>query len=79
MMGLGLGMGLFGLIWMLLFWGALIALAVWLIRLLFPATQDKSDNHGAETLAASEILKTRYAQGELTAEQYQEMVQTIRQ
>ncbi|MCQ3977468.1 MAG: SHOCT domain-containing protein [Anaerolineae bacterium] len=79
MMGLGLGMGLFGFFWMLLFWGGLIALAVWLIRLLFPSAQAQSDNHNEETLSAPEILKTHYAQGELTAEQYQEMLQTIRQ
>lgn len=79
MMGFGLGMGLFGFFWMLLFWGGLIALAVWLIRLLFPSVQAQADNHNEGTLSAPEILKTRYAQGELTAEQYQEMLQTIRQ
>ncbi|MCL4294507.1 MAG: SHOCT domain-containing protein [Anaerolineae bacterium] len=78
MMGFGLGMGLFGFFWMLLFWGGLIALAVWLIRLLFPSAQAQADNRNEGALSAPEILKTRYAQGELTAEQYQEMLQTIR-
>lgn len=78
MMGFGLGMGLFGLFWMLLFWGGVIALAVWLIRLLFP-TLEKSDEGEKEVLSAQEILRTRYAQGELTTGQYQEMLQTIRQ
>ncbi|MCL4303995.1 MAG: hypothetical protein KJ077_50390 [Anaerolineae bacterium] len=78
MMGFGLGMGLFGLFWMLLFWGGVIALAVWLIRLLFP-TLEKSDDGEKEVLSAQEILQTRYAQGELTTGQYQEMLQTIRQ
>ena len=79
MMGYGLGMGIFGWVWMLLFWGGLIVLAVWLIRLLFPSTEARrSDDHEASP-SAQEILKTRYAQGELTSEQYQEMRQTIRQ
>ena len=79
MMGYGLGMGIFGLVWMLLFWGGLIALAIWLIRLLFPSTETRrSDDHEASP-SAQEILNTRYAQGELTTEQYQEMRQTIRQ
>ncbi|GIK37481.1 MAG: hypothetical protein BroJett011_13140 [Chloroflexota bacterium] len=78
MMGFGLGMGLFGLFWMLLFWGGVIALAVWLIRLLFP-TLEKSDEGEKEVLSAQEILRTRYAQGELTTGQYQEMLQTIQQ
>jgi putative membrane protein len=76
---MGLGMGFLGLIWMLLLWGGLIALAVWLIRLLFPSAPAQSDNRNEGTLSAPEILKTRYAQGELTAEQYREMLQTIRQ
>lgn len=68
----------FGLLWMLLFWGGLIVLAIWLIGLLFPAvkTQDPNTN---TLLSAQEILRTRYAQGELTAEEYQEMLQTIQQ
>jgi uncharacterized membrane protein len=76
MMGLGLGMGIFGLITMVLFWGGLIALTVWLVGLLFPPTKKQSGN-GSTLLSAPDILKTRYAQGELTREQYQEMLQNL--
>lgn len=79
MMGFGLGMGLLGFIWMLLFWAGLIILAIWLVGLLFPATKTRPDPADQRTLSAPEILKIRYAQGELTAEQYQEMLQTIQQ
>jgi uncharacterized membrane protein len=79
MMGYGLGMGIFDLVWMLLFWGGVIVLAVWLIRLLFPSAKVQQGTHNSGMLSAPEILKTRYAHGELTAEQYQEMLQTIRQ
>ena len=78
MMGFGLGMGGFGLIWMLLFWGALILLAFWLVSLLFP-TSKKSDQDGSKSLSASEILKQRYARGELTQDEYQQMADTIQQ
>ena len=75
MMGYGLGMGLFGWVWMLLFWGGLMLLALWVIGLLFPSVK-KQDNH--QTLSSpDEILKTRYAQGEITKEQYEEMKHTL--
>ena len=79
MMGFGLGMGLFGFIGMLLFWAGLIILAIWLVGLLFPSTKTKPERDSQRLLSAQEILKIRYAQGELTAEQYQEMQQTIQQ
>ncbi len=66
----------FGFIWMILFWGALIVLAVWLIGLLFPAAK-KQNNANDIPLTPLEILKTRYAQGELTTETYHNMVKTI--
>lgn len=68
----------FGLIWMLLFWVGLIVLAIWLIGLLFPTVtgQKKDDN---TSLSAEEILKARYTQGELTNEEYQEMLKTIQE
>ncbi len=78
MMGFGLGMGTFGLLWMLLFWGGLIVLAIWLVSLLFP-TAKKPGGDDAASLSATEILKERYARGELTREQYQEMLQTLKQ
>jgi putative membrane protein len=69
-------MGL-GFIWMLLFWGGLIVLAIWLIGVLFPSTNQKSNNEGTGTPSAQEILRARYANGELTKEEYHEMVSTI--
>jgi len=69
-------MGL-GFIRMLLFWGGLIALAVWLIGVLFPAS---SEEVGGDTVASSlaqDILRARYAHGELTTEEYHERLNTI--
>lgn len=42
-------------------------------------TLEKSDEGEKEVLSDQEILRTRYAQGELTTGQYQEMLQTIQQ
>jgi len=75
---IGLGMGVFGLVWMLLFWGGLIALAVWLVGLVFPSVKAHS-NVDTPTHSAQDVLKARYAQGQLTRQEYQQMSQTIQQ
>ena len=74
MMGLG-----FGFIWMLLFWGGLILLAIWLIGVLFPSTNQQTSNDAPRSPSAQDILKARYASGEITAEENQEMLTTIQQ
>ena len=71
-----IGMGFFGILIMILFWGGLIALAVWLVSLLFP-TAGRSANNASTPRSAEEILDLRYARGELNDEQYQQMRQTI--
>ena len=66
----GLGMGLGGLT-MLIFWGALIVGIVLLVRFL-----------GARDFASSErtsldVVKRRYAAGDITREQYEEIRKTL--
>lgn len=68
MMGYGF-MNMWGWLWMLLFWGGLIVLAIWLISQLFP-TGNKQKNRSDAPLSAQEILDIRYARGELTEEEY---------
>ena len=68
----------FGLIWLLLFWGILILLAVWLIAALFPANPPSSPHHRPGSAPeARDILAQRYARGELSQEQYLEMRQLL--
>lgn len=43
MAGMGFGMGFFGLLTMLIFWAGLLALAIWLVSLLFPAPHHPQD------------------------------------
>ena len=63
MMGFGMG---FGVIIMVLFWGAII----WLVISLINAGTKKSEETPESAL---DILKKRYARGEVTKEQYLEM------
>ena len=66
MMGFGMG---FGFIFMLFFWGVLI----WLIIALINAAQS-----GKEKDDPSTILKKRYASGDISKKQYEEMKKKLR-
>lgn len=66
----GLGMGLAGLS-MLAFWGALIVGAVLLVRAL------GGRRRGHWRASPVDILKRRYAAGELSREQYEQMRQDV--
>ena len=75
MMGFDFG---FGGILMVIFWVAVIGLAVWLLSLLFPRATHSISSSGPAQLAnlpasAAEILKQRYARGEISKEQFEQM------
>ncbi len=61
------GFGGTGIILMILFWVVIIWLIVWVIKEL---TKGKE--------SAMEILEKRYAKGEITKKQYQEMRKALR-
>jgi putative membrane protein len=65
------GIGLFGLLIRLAVWGVLIVLAVSLFR-RFSATSHVGSG-GSEAPSSLEILSRRYAAGEITREQFEEM------
>ncbi len=56
---------------MLLFWGVLIALAVWLVKVLFDRRSQQPADH---VLSAREILAQRYARGEISRAEYDQML-----
>lgn len=58
------------MLWMLIFWVAVVVLAIWAASWLFPSTASPSPS-------ARDILDLRYARGELTPEQYRQMRQEI--
>ena len=65
------GFGGFGMIFMWLFWIGVIALSIWLIASLFSKSNQMDKR--ADTSTALDILQRRYANGEVSAEQYTEM------
>lgn len=70
----GFGMGFSGLGWigMILFWVAVIAGIVWLVR-SFGAQNNQGMMQMQGGTNAREILDQRYARGELDREQYEAM------
>ena len=73
---MGIGFGWTGWLTMFLFWGGLIALAVFLVGVLFPRAVRRTGSDD-RVLNARQILDRRYARGEVTREQYELMKQDI--
>ena len=73
MTGFGMGFGLLGLFLMVLFWGVLIFLAVWLATTLFGNRNSTHQATSEHRPNAREILDQRYARGEINREQYELM------
>jgi putative membrane protein len=69
MMGWGI-MGWFGPIFMVMFWVLLIVLAVLLIRWLLSSGHAGNRNY-VQNESAMEILKKRYARGEIDKEEFE--------
>lgn len=65
--GMGWAWMLFGWVWMVAFWGVIIALVVWAVRRLSEPRQ------AAGGPGPLEILKARYARGEISKQQFDEM------
>jgi putative membrane protein len=78
MTGFGMGFSFFGVLLMVLFWGGLIALAVWLVQALFNRAPQLPPFQGSEGGGAQQVLDARYARGEITKEQYELMKQDLR-
>jgi putative membrane protein len=72
MMGWGYGMGWMGMIFMAAFWIAVIVGIVFLIRWLVVSTGSAVNRNQGED-SALEILKKRYAKGEIKKEEFEEI------
>ena len=74
--GWGWGMGLLGGLGMLLFWGLIIGLVVWLV-----VTLTRSGQSGASSAAAHdtalETLRHRLAAGQITPQEFDELRQRL--
>jgi len=62
---MGWGWGIFGAVWMLLFWGGVFGLVVWGVNRL-----TKSGGSSQTPLA---IAKARYARGEISREEFEQI------
>jgi len=64
-------MGGFGWIFMILFWGAIIYIIVSFMK--------KANSNEKESESAEEILKKRYARGEISKEEFERMKKEMRE
>jgi putative membrane protein len=72
-----IGFGFVGILFMVVFWVALIALAVWLVKSIFPNQVQTPSSPSGSNSNALEIIDERYARGEITREQYELMKKDI--
>ncbi len=75
MMGFGMmgGFGLIGLIFNALIIAGIVVLVVWAVRRM-----SAPGNHTFGVQSAREVLQARYARGEITREQYQQMLEDLK-
>ena len=69
----GFGFGVIPMLLTILFWVAIIALGAWLISSLVSRTNSQPPSNLPPAESALDILKKRYARGEITKEQYDEL------
>ncbi len=69
--GMMAGMGWLGLLLMALFWIGVILLVVWGLSNAFPSRRQSAEPDAAE------ILKRRYARGEISREEYVQASETL--
>ena len=66
------GWMVFGMAWMVLFWGGIIALAVWAVSRLTGDREKGGGQRGSEGRSPLDIVKERYARGEITKDQFEQ-------
>lgn len=70
-----------GWLWMLLtllFWGGLIAFAVWALIKIFPNRGGGDGGPGSREDSAEEILQERFARGEIDAGEYERSLEVLK-
>jgi putative membrane protein len=72
---------IFGGLMMVLFWGGLITLTLWLFRASVGPNVNRSDNSEGQhrpTRDALDILKERYARGEISKDEFEQIRDDLR-
>jgi putative membrane protein len=62
---------------LILFLGGLVAVVTWLVVRVFPKVR-RDEQPGAPRDSAEEILRERFARGEITAKEYQRSIEILR-
>ena len=78
----GDGMGwwmLWGGLMMVFFWGAIIALAIWAVQSVGRGDDGHTQSGATPPRTPLEIAKERYARGEISREQFEEVRRTLEQ
>lgn len=70
--GMMAGMGWLGMLTMLLFWVGVLAMVIWGVSNLFPTRRLTTE------LDAVELVRQRFARGEISREEYLQAVETLR-
>jgi putative membrane protein len=70
---------IFGALMMILFWGGLIALVVLVIRAFSASGSQDKPNAGNASESALEIVKKRYARGEISKAEYEEISRDLKE
>ena len=77
MMGWGYGFGGFGMFFMLFFWIGIIALVFWFISRAMAGSSNQTASNSGGSISAQEspldILRRRYASGEISKEEFDAM------
>ena len=76
-MGIGMVFGLIGFLFIVLLCGVLITGGIWFVKTIKPASNQIDHQIAEHNVTAAEILKQRYARGEITREQYELMKQDL--
>jgi putative membrane protein len=72
------GMG-FGILIMIIFWGGLIMVGVWIVRNIFRNSPQLFTSQGVNRINdANETLKQRYARGEISREEFEAMSRDLK-
>jgi putative membrane protein len=75
----GFGMGFSTYVWMIILWIAVIGGSIWLLATLFPRTGIFKNSETESNGDALAILKQRYAQGELSKEEFETIRRDLEQ
>lgn len=62
---------LFGGFWMVVFWGVLIALAIWGIRKVIGTSKKHEES------SPQDIARQRYARGEISRDEYEQLMKDL--